>query len=292
MPSLKGIPRSVEVKQKISTAQIGKKRPGYNDRLSPEARLKLSLANKGVKRTEEVRKKIRNARLGKHLSEETKRKVSEAKKGKPSCRKGVVLSEETKEKCRKSAWMTDPSRKVERNAMYQKRSQNPDWKKKHDETCQRIAQDPTWKKNHKSAMRIRAKDYNWRLKNVESHIGGFWIGNIRYYDGPQYCEKFNPDFKERCRAYWNYTCMLCGKHESQHITKTKGRLRNLTVHHVHYDKEMCCNGSPRDVVPLCGSCNIKANTNRKHWEKYFTDLIYSQSASGKCYFEPEEMDEE
>ena len=117
------------------------------------------------------------------------------------------------------------------------------------------------------------------------------MGNARYYDGPQYCEKFNVDFKERCRAYWNYTCVKCGKHESQHITKN-GKLRNLTVHHVHYDKKMCCNGSPRDVVALCGSCNIKVNTNRDYWEKYFTNLIYIRDPSGKCYFEPEEMNEE
>jgi hypothetical protein len=253
----------------------------------------MSEVTKNIPRTQITKDRIRAAREGKHLSEVSKQKIRDSKKGKPSPRKGVTLSEETKEKLRLSAeWMRDPANKEKRDAMYQKRSQNPDWIANQDAASKKISQDPTWKQNHKKAMRKRAKDYNWRLKNVESHIGGFWMGEVRYYDGPQYCEKFNPDFKKRCRAYWNYTCMLCGVHESQHITKTKGQHRHLTVHHVHYDKKMCCNGSPRDVVPLCGSCNIKVNTDRKHWEKYFTDLIYSQSATGKCYFEPEEMDEE
>ena len=269
------------------------KRPGYIDTLSKETRLKLSLANKGLTRSADTRRKISESHQGKQFSDEHKHNISLAKLGKTSPRKGVTLSEETKEKLRQSAaWMRDPANKEKRDAMYKKRSQNPEWIANQDAASKKISQDPTWKKNHKSAMRIRAKNYDIRLKNVESHIGGFWIGNIRYYDGPQYCEKFNTDFKNRCRAYWNYTCMLCGVHESQHITKTKGNQRHLTVHHVHYDKKMCCNGSPRDVVPLCGSCNVKVNTNRKHWEKYFTDLIYSQSPSGKCYFEPEEMDEE
>lgn len=291
-PTLKGVPRSDETKRKISEGQIGKKRPGYIDTLSPETRLKLSLATKGKKRTEENCRNISEGLSGRTFTDEHRQNIRLSKLGKPSNRKGVKLSDETKKKLGDSAWTQKPELKEKRDAMYKKRSENPEWVKNHDDASQRISQDPDWKMNHKTAMRKRAKDYNWRLKNVESHIGGFWIGEVRYYDGPQYCEKFNADFKKRCRAYWNYTCMLCGVHESQHITKTKGRLRALTVHHVHYDKDMCCNGSPRDVVTLCGSCNVKVNNNRKHWERYFTDLIYSQSASGKCYFEPEEMDEE
>ena len=45
-PTLKGKPRSEETKSKISEGQLGKKRPDYINRLSPEIRLKLSLANK------------------------------------------------------------------------------------------------------------------------------------------------------------------------------------------------------------------------------------------------------
>lgn len=251
----------------------------------------MSDIKKGIPKSQTTIEKMRNAHLGKQFSEEHRNNIRASKMGTPSPRKGATLSEETKKRLRNSSWMKDPNRKHLRDEMYQKRSQNLEWKKNHDDASKILAQDPTWKQNHKSAMRKRAKNYDIRLKNVESHIGGFWVGNVRYYEVQQYCEKFTPDFKKRCRAYWNYTCMKCGKHESQHITK-RGKQRALTVHHVHYDKDMCCNGSPRDVVPLCGSCNVKVNTNRKYWEKYFTDLIYSRNPNGKCYFEPEEMDEE
>lgn len=122
-----------------------------------------------------------------------------------------------------------------------------------------------------------------RRKNGEriqkAHIDSLWYGDVKYNDGPQYCEKFNREFKERVRAYWGYRCFEC------HVIRKKG----LSVHHVHYDKKMCCNGSPRDVVPLCASCHQKTNFNRDYWEDHFTELLYLYDSSGKCFFTKEEM---
>ena len=116
-------------------------------------------------------------------------------------------------------------------------------------------------------------------KAVETRIGGFWYGNVRYNDTSKYCEKFNEDFKERCRAYWGWTCVICGKEETT---------RRLSIHHVHYDKKMCCNGSPKDVVALCSSCHTATNVNRDMWEDAFTKLIYEEH-NGKSYFTKEEF---
>jgi len=103
-----------------------------------------------------------------------------------------------------------------------------------------------------------------------------------------YCEKFTLEFRDRVRSYWGYACFECGTPEFAHIDK-RGRQRKLTVHHVHYDKQMCCNGSPRDVILLCVGCNTRANKDRDVWEEYFTRLIYMYHPDGKCYFTKEEM---
>jgi hypothetical protein len=110
--------------------------------------------------------------------------------------------------------------------------------------------------------------------------GGIWYGNVVYNDRPMYCERFNEIFKERVRAYFGYRCFECGVMQTD---------RKLDVHHVHYDKKMCCNGSPKDVVPLCHSCHMQTNGNRDWWESHFTELIYSENPDGKCFFTKEEM---
>lgn len=120
------------------------------------------------------------------------------------------------------------------------------------------------------------------IEQREKFVGGFWYGSVKYDSDVKYCEKFNFDFKERVRAYWGYKCFECGKPQSK---------KRLSVHHVHYDKRMCCNGSPRDVVPLCVSCHNKTNYNREYWENHFTELLYAYSQDGKCFFTKKEMKE-
>jgi len=157
---------------------------------------------------------------------------------------------------------------------------NPGAKEKTGLLVKRAWEDEESKSMRIAAMRMKCNIYEHRCKLVEFKIGGFWYGNIIYYDSPQYCEKFNREFKERVRAYWGYKCVGC---------ETLQNEKGLHVHHVHYDKKMCCNGSPHDVVPLCNSCHSKTNTNRDFWEDRFTELIYSLHPDGKCFFTKEEM---
>jgi len=119
-----------------------------------------------------------------------------------------------------------------------------------------------------------------RYKSKCRNISKAWYGGVSYDDSPQYCEKFNAKFKERVRAFRGYMCFECGI--PQNGTK-------LHVHHVHYDKKMCCNGSPRDVVPLCTSCHSKTNVNRDYWEDHFTERIYEHDPEGKCFFTKDEF---
>jgi len=106
-----------------------------------------------------------------------------------------------------------------------------------------------------------------------------WKGGISF---EPYCILFNKEFKERVRAFWGNKCPVCGKTEEE-----SGRAH--CVHHVGYDKEVCCNDNERLFVPLCPSCHSKTNHNREEWEEYFTHMISIHG--GKCYYTKEEYEE-
>lgn len=103
----RGMPRSEEVKRKLSEAHKGMSQ-------SDEAKRKVSEFNKGKKVSNETRRKISEALTGKAKSEEHKRRLSESKRGKThkghtGWNKGKtgIYSEETKRKmseARKLYW--------------------------------------------------------------------------------------------------------------------------------------------------------------------------------------------
>jgi hypothetical protein len=104
-----------------------------------------------------------------------------------------------------------------------------------------------------------------------------WKGGISF---EPYCPKFNKEFKERVRAYFNYICPECG-------TPTP---KGLMVHHVNFNKMSCCDDTIPLFVPLCNPCHGKTNARREFWEQYFTEMI-GEYYQGKCYFTKEEIKE-
>ncbi len=110
-----------------------------------------------------------------------------------------------------------------------------------------------------------------------------------------YCPKFNNEFRERVRAFWNYSCGNCGLPEVE---------RKLSVHHVTYNKKACCEELKDDedllneykikqeykflFVPLCRRCHGKTINNKSKWKKHFIELI-SRKYGGKTYFTEDEM---
>lgn len=107
-----------------------------------------------------------------------------------------------------------------------------------------------------------------------------WKGGISF---EPYCPKFNDEFRERVRKFFGHTCQLCG-----HVWQPGER--RLSVHHVNYDKNACCEQSVIPLfVPVCsGKCHGKTNRNRKDWESYFTELIMTKYG-GQCYLPKEVM---
>ena len=90
-----------------------------------------------------------------------------------------------------------------------------------------------------------------------------WKGGI---SDDKYCYLFNERFKELIRNLYNRHCFLCGKTEEENG-------RRLDVHHVNYDKNCLCN-TECEFVPLCISCHVKTNHNRKYWEDLIMCYLY------------------
>ena len=170
----------------------------------------------------------------------TRKRISESTKGK---KKGP-MSEETKQKLRdifKNKKMPPRSEEHRKNISIAQKNQSEETRLK-----RRLAQ-------------LGEKGSNWR-------------GGISF---EPYCVKFNREFKERVRAFFEYQCQECG-----HVWK-EGEIK-LSVHHVNFNKKTCCDNSVPLFVPLCVKCHPKTNNNREFWEYWFTEMI-NRIYNGQCY---------
>ena len=118
----------------------------------------------------------------------------------------------------------------------------------------------------------------WKSKNLVGTKSPGWQGGLSF---APYCLQFNKDFKRRVREFFKNVCVECGMTEKENGQK-------LSVHHVNYDKMMCCNDVKPLFVALCRGHNTGANKDRKYWEGHYTNII-NEKHGGKCYFTKEEM---
>jgi len=114
------------------------------------------------------------------------------------------------------------------------------------------------------------------IKKISGKNNSSWRGGISF---EPYCPKFNKEFKERVREFFGRVCVECGKNEEENGMK-------LPIHHVNYDKMVCCNSTKPIFVALCNSHNSKANRNREYWEDHYTDIV-NNKYGGQCYLPKE-----
>jgi len=88
----------------------------------------------------------------------------------------------------------------------------------------------------------------------------FWTGGESNFP---YSIEFNNQLKELIRNRDGYQCQSCGVPECELD-------RKLDVHHIDYNKENCL---PTNLISLCRSCNVKANTNREYWQNCFNGIM-------------------
>lgn len=221
-----------------------------------EKRRKIGIALKGRTQSEEIRKKISNSLRGKHPSDETLKKLREAHRGEKNGRYGKPVSEETREKIRRANTghtLTEEQRK-------------------------KIGESHKGEKHHNFGKHL-SEDVRKKIsKSLTGKYAGErcynWQGGISY---EPYCVKFNDEFRERVRAFFGYTCQLCG-----HVWQPDEK--KLAVHHVNFRKDACCAEDVTPLfVPLCHQpCHTKTNYNRAFWEDWFTEII-NEFYGGECY---------
>jgi hypothetical protein len=275
----KGSKQSDEARRKISESKKGnipwnKGKPG------------LQVGSfKGKHHSEESNLKNRLAHLGNHASEETRKKMSKQRKGRRPWNKGNPATEETKRKC----------------SIANKGEKGYWWGKPFPEEMKKKISDSRRGKykggdNHFFGKKHTDKS---KMKQCETKVGGFWIGNIIYYNSPIYCELWK-DVNPRVHAFFDYKCVLCGAPENG---------RSHIGHHVFYVKEACCwhsdegiyytnlnarnhpandyciGENPNYFVILCRSCHGKTNggfENRKRYADLFKQMI-DDNYGGNCY---------
>jgi hypothetical protein len=192
------------------------------------------------------------------MSEEQKRKISE------SLKKSLSSLEVRKK-------MSDIAKKT---------LSDPKIRKKYSDVQKKRCEDPGVRKKLSDRLKNRIFTESHRKKLGDAQRGDKnrqWNGGSSF---EPYCPKFNKEFKERVRSFFNHTCVECGDPET---------VRKLSIHHVNFNKESCCDPSIPLFVPLCDHCHGKTNKNRIFWEYWFTEMI-NRLYGGKCYFTKEEME--
>lgn len=111
-----------------------------------------------------------------------------------------------------------------------------------------------------------------------------WKGGISY---EPYCPKWTPDLRRRIRTFFNYECLICGKSQNNNFSKQGIDLHQLSCHHVHYNKQACCDGLPIHFAALCMQCHGKMNSKKTNWE-YIIHRIIDELYDGRSYYTKEE----
>lgn len=196
------------------------------------------------------------------MKPETKEKIRIANKGKQSPNKGKHLSEETKQKISlaNKGKLTGDKNPAKRPDVREKIRANAPMKNK--ETRDKVS---------KAKMGKPRPDM---IGEKNSH----WNGGVSF---GKYCPKWTKELRERIRAFFEYRCICCGKHENE-LT------RKLSCHHVQYDKNACCTEKRPCFAAMCNKHHTKTNSDRVRWEKMIMRII-DEMYNGKTYLTKEEM---
>lgn len=206
---------------------------------------------KELRRIQEINGK--SPALGLHHSKETRERISQVQIGKklsPDHKAKISIGVKSSEKYKSNYLKSrDPLRGVPRPK----------------EVCEKISKAQIGK--------TISEETKAKLRQYTGERAAGWKGGISF---EPYCPKFNREFKERVREFWGRKCFLCTKTEAD-------QGKRLHVHHVNYDKMVCCNDIKPLFVPLCHSCHMKTTVgDRQGWEAYLTEQILL-ATDGECY---------
>lgn len=254
----KGIPRTDDVKRKISESHKGKIPWNKGIPRTDKAKKNISKSlkgsipwNVGIAHSVETKRKISDARLKNPCPESYRHVCSQDARDKISkANSGHVCSEKTKQKISDALKGGKQPPRTEEYCRKQSEAQKG-----------KVLSEQTRKK-----LSVAGKNRKWSDKTRGKLTGEnspHWKGGISF---EPYCHKFNNKFRELIRDKFNRECFLCGKTE---ICNGK----RLCVHHVNYDKNCLCNEIKCEFVPLCMNCHSKTNNNREYYETLITEQL-------------------
>lgn len=198
----------------------------------------------------------------------SRRGVVSPTKGKPSPFRGIPRTEETKRKMsesRKGMTYQVSEKSINVLVEYNKTRKGVPGRKHTEETKQKLA------------MHFRGL----KRPELSGENHPMWKGGVAYQP---YCVKFNNRFKMRVRTFFKNRCVLCGKTQEENVNQ-------LSVHHIHENKNTCCDKSVPMFAALCISCHRAVHTGKREaWISFFENIINNRYG-GQSYFTEEEYQE-
>ena len=125
------------------------------------------------------------------------------------------------------------------------------------------------KNGHKHSIKWNDWDQGHRClicKSIEHSINNSGAGHPNWQGGiscTPYCEVWkDKEYKEDIKFRDGCKCLnpSCNKNNSR-----------LTIHHIDYNKKNC---GPTNLITICNSCNVIANTNREWHTAWYQALMY------------------
>lgn len=104
-----------------------------------------------------------------------------------------------------------------------------------------------------------------RLKDFRGEKHSRWLGGI---SREPYNFDFSPELKLMIRQRDIFKCQECDMIEEEHQKKYH---KNLTIHHINYNKKDC---NEANLITLCLQCNSLANANRTGWQIYYQERMH------------------
>jgi len=269
----RGSKRSPEFCKQMSETRKGSGNPMFGRKLTPEHIEAIRNSTKGNIWTDEMKnnlsKKLKEYHKNNPRTDKTRTKISDGVRkayleGKGTKSKNILKILDIKTKYKQGHPQTEESKK--------KIAETLQGHCVSDVTRMKIGEKAKGRRGYWNG-KVFSDEHKRKLGDTK--IGDkspTWRGGVSF---EPYCPKFNNEFKKRVRDFFENGCVLCGKTQENNG-------RKLYVHHVNYDKAVCCNKGKPLFVPLCRNCHAKTNFNREYWEEYFTDLI-NDKYNGQCY---------
>jgi len=220
-------------------------------------------------------------RRGSHHSPESNQKNSLAHSGKPftarhcenlsKARIDIVFTDDHKKH------MSDAQRRLKRSS--ESNNKRRAWMQTQEgkELISRTILSPESHKKRQISFK-KSSYHKIRSEQVSGSNHPNWKGGISC---KPYCPKWTKELRRRIRAFFNYECVTCGK-----TTAENGK--QLSCHHVTYDKNACCDEKPVQFAALCMRCHVKSNYERSRWEAMLHRII-DEIYDGRSYYTREEM---